>query len=90
MGHVYHLYVVRVQNRDELRHKLKEKGITTGIHYPVALPNLTAYKYLGYRPEDFPTATQYSKEVLSLPIYPELRLEQIEYVCDQLKSALQS
>jgi dTDP-4-amino-4,6-dideoxygalactose transaminase len=86
--HVYHLFVVRVQNRDQVRTRLSEKGVATGIHYPIALPNLTAYRYLGYKPEDFPVATQYSKEILSLPIYPELREEQIEYICDQLKESV--
>jgi len=88
--HVYHLYVVRIPNRDQVHDKLKENGISTGIHYPIALPNLQAYKYLGCRLEDFPIAIQYSKEILSLPIYPELSQEQIEFVCDQLKSALKS
>lgn len=88
MRHVYHLYVVRVANRATVQSELYEKGISTGIHYPVTLPNQQAYKYLGHGPEDFPVATQYSKEVLSLPLCPELSTEQVEYVCDQLKLAL--
>ncbi|RLE43897.1 erythromycin biosynthesis sensory transduction protein eryC1 [Candidatus Woesearchaeota archaeon] len=82
---VYHLYVIRVGNRDEVREHLKRKGISTGIHYPVALPNLTAYKYLGHRPEDFPIATRFSKQILSLPMYPELGEDQLNYVCEELK-----
>lgn len=88
--HVYHLYVVRVPRRNAIQAALKERGINTGIHYPVALPNLKAYEYLGYRPIDFPIATQYSKEILSLPIYPELRRSQIEYVCKQLLDTVES
>lgn len=86
--HVYHLYVVRVPNRDAVQAVLKERGIATGIHYPIALPNLNAYKYLGHTPEDFPVATQFSKEFLSLPMYPELSSAQIEYVCHQLLDAI--
>jgi dTDP-4-amino-4,6-dideoxygalactose transaminase len=88
MRHVYHQYVVRVPRRDAVRATLKEKGIDAGIHYPIALPNLKAYRYLGYTPNDFPIATQYSGEILSLPMYPELTSSQIEYVCDQLKRAI--
>jgi dTDP-4-amino-4,6-dideoxygalactose transaminase len=88
--HVYHLFVVRVPHRDAVQSTLKEHGIATGIHYPVALPNLKAYKYLGYTPDDFPVATRFSEEILSLPMYPELSEVQIEYVCNQLKKAIKS
>lgn len=88
--HVYHLYVVRVPSRDTVQAALKKKGINTGIHYPIALPNLKAYEYLGYGPQNFPVATQYSKEILSLPIYPELSRSQIEYICKQLLDAVKS
>jgi dTDP-4-amino-4,6-dideoxygalactose transaminase len=71
--HVFYLYVVRVKNRDLVQSLLKKRGITTGIHYPVALPNLQAYRYLGHTREDFPIATKFSKEILSLPMYPGLR-----------------
>lgn len=86
--HVYHLYVVRVKDRDTVQEKLAKKGITTGIHYPTALPNLPAYRYLGYSSKDFPIATALSKEILSLPIYPEMSKEQVEYVCHHLKKAV--
>lgn len=87
--HVYHLYVIRVKDREAVQSALKERGIATGIHYPIALPNLQAYKYLGYNFDDFPVATKYSKEILSLPIYPELQKNQIEYVCEHLIKASQ-
>ncbi len=88
--HVYHLYVVRVPRRDSIQAALRERGVETGIHYPIALPNLKAYNYLGYGSEDFPTATQYSKEILSLPIYPELNRAHIEYICKELRDAVKS
>jgi dTDP-4-amino-4,6-dideoxygalactose transaminase len=85
--HVYHLFVVRVKNRDAVQMHLKERGIETGVHYPIALPNLAAYKYLGHKPDDFPVANLYSQQILSLPIYPELSPSQIAYVCHNLIAA---
>ncbi len=82
--HVYHLFVIRAERRDELRAFLTAKGIGTGIHYPIALPNLQAYAYLKHQPEDFPIATRYQAEQLSLPIYPELSEDQIAYICEQI------
>jgi len=82
--HVYHLYVIRVNKRDEVHRYLAEKGIETGIHYPIALPNLLAYRHLGYKPEDFPIASINSQEILSLPMYAELEEQSIEYVCRSL------
>ncbi len=87
--HVYHLYVIRANRRDELKKFLEENGVSVGIHYPIALPNLTAYKYLGYSPQDFPTATKYENELLSLPIFPEITQEQIEYVVHKIKEFYQ-
>lgn len=78
--HTYHLYVIRAQRRDELMAYLKEQGIETAIHYPTALPNLPCYAYLGYTESSFPIATAYQSQILSLPIYPELSKESIEYV----------
>ena len=85
---VYHLYVVRVpaKKRKALQDFLKQKGISTGIHYPIALPNLKAYSYLGHRPEDFPVASKTSEEIVSLPMYAELSDAQIEYVVNQIKA----
>lgn len=78
--HTWHLYVVRAQRRNELAQFLKERQVETSVHYPTALPNLPAYKYLGYAPEDFPVATSLQNEILSLPIYPELTEAGIRYV----------
>jgi dTDP-4-amino-4,6-dideoxygalactose transaminase len=84
--HTYHLYVIRSQKRDELMEFLKSRGIETAIHYPVALPNLPAYRYLGHSPSDFPIASQLQQEILSLPMYPELTEEGIAYIATQIKT----
>ena len=73
---VYHLYVLRVAHRDRLQACLAGEGIGTGIHYPVPLHLLKAYECLGFRRGDFPVAEQVASEVLSLPLFPELRPEQ--------------
>jgi dTDP-4-amino-4,6-dideoxygalactose transaminase len=82
--HVFHLYVVRTSRRDELKAWLLNQGIETGIHYPLALPNLTAYRYLGGQPSDYPSATAFQNQVLSLPMYPELTPEAIQYIASQI------
>ena len=84
--HTFHIYAIRAKERDELKKYLLEKGIQTIIHYPRALPNLPAYKYLNHRQEDFPVASKFQEEQLSLPVYPELREDQIMYVCACIKS----
>jgi dTDP-4-amino-4,6-dideoxygalactose transaminase len=86
--HVYHLYVIRLQDREKVQRALSQADIASGIHYPIALPNLQAYKYLGKSPSDFPIASKYSNEILSLPMFPELEASQIEYVCTQLIAAI--
>jgi dTDP-4-amino-4,6-dideoxygalactose transaminase len=87
---VYHLYVVRVpaSRRDGIQASLKQAGIDTGIHYPIALPYLNAYRHLGHTPHDFPEALAASAEILSLPMYGELNEEQIQYVAGHLREAL--
>jgi dTDP-4-amino-4,6-dideoxygalactose transaminase len=86
--HVYHLYVIRVKNRDRVRSQLDEKGIATGIHYPIALPFLQAYRYLNHKPEDFPVAHAFQDEILSLPIHGSMPEEQVDYVIEQLLQAV--
>ena len=83
---VWHLFVIRTKHRAELQTYLKEKGISVGIHYPTALPNLKAYEYLGHKPSDFPIASDYQKKILSLPIFSEITKEQIDYVIDNIKN----
>jgi dTDP-4-amino-4,6-dideoxygalactose transaminase len=83
--HVYHLYEIRVSKRDDLARFLKENGIDTGLHYPIPLHLQAAYKYRGYKEGDFPVAERSCKEILSLPIFPEMTDEQIRYVVDTIK-----
>jgi len=84
---VYHLYVVRVpgSRREQLQADLATHGISTGIHYPIALPYLNAYKYLGHTQADFPESLKASSEILSLPMFPELTEEQVNYVADKIR-----
>lgn len=77
---VYHLYVVRTDRRDELQAHLQERGIATVIHYPIPLHMQKAHESLGYKLGDFPLTEEYAKQILSLPMYPELSDEQAEYV----------
>lgn len=79
-GHVYHLYVVRHDDRDWLARHLAEAGIGTVINYPVALPFLPAYARFGHVPEDFPAAFANQSRILSLPIFAEMTRDQIDAV----------
>jgi len=78
--HVYHLYVVQTERRDEMQKNLIAAGVQTGIHYPIPVHLQPAYTSLGYKPGDFPEAERQAARVLSLPMYPELTDEQIEHV----------
>jgi dTDP-4-amino-4,6-dideoxygalactose transaminase len=82
--HVYHLYVIRTEKRDALRRHLTGAGISTVLNYPKALPFYPAYAYLGHQPADFPIAYANQSRILSLPIYPEMEDESIEYVAGQI------
>jgi dTDP-4-amino-4,6-dideoxygalactose transaminase len=87
--HTYHLYVVRAQQRDALMQHLQANGVETAIHYPTPLPFLQAYAYLGHSRQDFPVAAQLQGEILSLPLFPELTEEQIQYVAGCIKQFYQ-
>ena len=78
--HVYHIYAVRVQERDELRRFLEAKGIGCGVHYPIPIHLQEAWRNVGYPEGSFPIAENLAKEFLSLPMFPELTRDQIEYV----------
>ncbi len=85
---VYHLYVIRVKNRQKLIEHLNSKGIQTGIHYPTPIHLQEAYAQLGYKKGSFPIAEKYADEILSLPMYPELEEEQIKTVAQRIKEFL--
>jgi dTDP-4-amino-4,6-dideoxygalactose transaminase len=86
--HVFHLYVIRVQDRDGLRTHLNEAGIGSVINYPQALPFYQAYDYLGHSESDFPVARLHSDQILSIPLYPEITEQQQRYVVDKVKEFL--
>jgi dTDP-4-amino-4,6-dideoxygalactose transaminase len=86
--HVYHLFPVRVKNRDEVMAALTEKGIGCGIHYPVPVHLQKAYEFLGHQPGDFPVSEKIASELISLPMFPELTEEQVAYVAGALKEAV--
>jgi dTDP-4-amino-4,6-dideoxygalactose transaminase len=85
--HVYHVYAIRSENRAELQSELAAQGIQTGIHYPIPVHLIPAYRELGYGEGSFPEAEKAAREVLSLPMYPELRSEQIRAVSDAITTA---
>ncbi len=82
---VWHLYVIRTDRRDELKDYLTHSGIATAIHYPVPIHLQPFYAPLGYSRGDLPVAERYSDQILSLPMYPELRPDQIEYVAQTIR-----
>ncbi|PKM86546.1 MAG: hypothetical protein CVU87_11860 [Firmicutes bacterium HGW-Firmicutes-12] len=81
---VYHLFVIRSKDRDKLMDELRKRGVSTGIHYPIPLHLQKAYEYLGYKKGDFPIVEKASEEILSLPLWPELSYDQIDYVTDSI------
>ena len=80
----------KAEVRKQLQGFLNKKGISTGIHYPIALPNLKAYAYLNSKNNDFPEATKASHEIFSLPMYAELEETQIKMVTDEIKECLKN
>jgi dTDP-4-amino-4,6-dideoxygalactose transaminase len=83
--HTFHLYVILANKRDQLMSFLSENGVEASIHYPTALPNLPAYKYLHHTESDFPVATMLQSRILSLPMYPELEEKQVKHVADCIR-----
>src|SRR5437870_5268117 len=86
--HVYHLYVVRVQERDRVLQAMASRGIACGIHYPIPVHLQEAYRFLGHRKVAFPVAERCAEEFLSLPMYPELTTMQLDAVVHELKTLL--
>ncbi len=84
---IYNQYVVRVPNRDQVKQKLQEKGVGSAIYYPLPLHLQECFSYLNHKPGDFPQSERACKEVLALPIYPELPEEQLRFAAEQLLAA---
>lgn len=84
-AHVYHLFVIQIENREMVKGALTEAGIETSIHYPTMLPFLAPY---GFPETDFPACYSYQNSILTLPMFPEITTAEIEYVCDTLLRAL--
>lgn len=92
-GHVYHLYVIKVTadcpvDRDLLQLELNAQDIQTGIHYPIPCHLQPAFESLGHQPGDFPYSEALSQEILSLPMYPGLTLEQVDRVVAAIYSVV--
>ncbi len=88
-GHVYHQYTIRIKNRDKVKKMLDEGGVTSSmIYYPVPIHLQAAYKDLGIKPGRLPVSEQAAKEVLSLPMYPELSEEQIKQAAEAVRKAI--
>ena len=85
--HIYNQFVIKIdQKRDELKRYLTNQGIGCEIYYPVPLHIQECFRYLGYRPEDCPVSLEAAAKAIALPIYPELRQEQIEYIVEKISS----
>lgn len=86
--HVFHIYAVRVAERDRVMASMAERGVSCGIHYPIPVHLQEAYALLGHREGSFPVAERCAKEFLSLPMFPELTQDQVEYSATQLRECL--
>ena len=85
---VYHLYVIRVKERDKIQKELANSGIGTAIHYPIPLHMQRAYRHLGFSKGDFPVAEKVASEILSLPMYPQLRADEVRCVVRELAKSV--
>jgi len=88
--HVYHQYSIRLKQRDYLRQQLHQQGIPTAVHYPIPLHRQEAFAYLGYKEGDLPVSEQTARQILSLPMSPELEAEEIEYIARKIAEALET
>lgn len=93
--HVYHLFVVQIRSRvagqrEKLVKYLDEKGVSTGLHYPIPLHLQTCFNHLNYEKGDFPVSEDLADYGLSLPVFPEMTTQQIEYVCEKIKTFFKS
>lgn len=88
--HTYHQYVIRVRDRDKLQEHLNEKKVSTAVYYPLPLHLQKCFSYLGYKEGDFPVAEKAAREVLALPVYPELTTGQQDYVVSSINEFYKS
>ncbi len=88
-SHVFQTFAVRLKDRDRICEALKEKGVGVLIHYPIPLHLQEAYAELGHKRGDFPVAERVANDILSLPMFPHLTPEQIEYVCESLRELVE-
>jgi dTDP-4-amino-4,6-dideoxygalactose transaminase len=86
--HVYHLYTIKTKKRDSLQTFLKKRGIETLIHYPIPIPLQTAYRELEYHKRDLPLTNQWSRKILSLPFFPEMKESEMEEVAEGIRCFL--
>lgn len=87
--HVYHVYAVCIEGRDQIRDVLQSAGIATGIHYPLPVHMQPAYSELAVNSSGFPISERLARQFLSLPIYPEMTLHQVEIVADTFLQAIE-
>ena len=87
---IYNMYVMQSENREEMINKLKEKGISTGVYYPVPIHLQKAYEKLGYKEGDMVVAEYLSHRTFAIPIFPELSMEQKEYIVEMIKDAIEN
>ena len=87
--HVYHLYTIKTKKRDSLQTFLKKRGIETLIHYPIPIPLQKAYRELEYHKRDLPLTNQWSRKILSLPFFPEMKESEMEEVAEGIRSFLE-
>jgi Predicted pyridoxal phosphate-dependent enzyme apparently involved in regulation of cell wall biogenesis len=83
--HVYHMYIIQSDNRDEMINYLNNKGISTGTYYPVPLHLQEAFKYLKYQKGDLPNAEYLSERTFAIPMFPELNNDEIDYIINAIK-----
>ncbi|MBN2858296.1 MAG: DegT/DnrJ/EryC1/StrS family aminotransferase [Candidatus Delongbacteria bacterium] len=83
--HVYHLFVIRTEKRDDLAEYLNENGVQTGIHYPIPCHLQRSYGFMGYKKGDFPVSEKLAKEILSLPMSEQLKEDEIVYIAEKIR-----
>lgn len=84
--HVYYVFNILVENRDGLAEHLKKNEVGYSIYYPMPLHLQKSFEYLGYKKGDFPVAERVSEKIIALPIYPEMTIDEVEYVCETIKN----